>query len=207
MEPNVEKTEILGTWHWYLYGLTPEESGHIYNTQGIETTNADTSGNWHDYSLVWTPESMKIYMDATLINEIGVFSPFSNPNYILLNLAMGGSLGGAIDPNFNNDIMEIDYVRVYQQSTLSSNSALNIQTTRIYPNPVGDLLNIQFKNSQSQQAVLNVYDISGRMIADKKVRIVNQKIEYNTAALNSGIYVLTLTLDSGDQTNHKFIKH
>ena len=120
---------------------------------------------------------------------------------------MGGSLGGAIDPNFNNDIMEIDYVRVYQQSTLSSNSALNIQTTRIYPNPVGDLLNIQFKNSQSQQAVLNVYDISGRMIADKKVRIVNQKIEYNTAALNSGIYVLTLTLDSGDQTNHKFIKH
>jgi len=207
MEPNVEKTEILGTWHWYLYGLTPEESGHIYNTQGIETTNADTSDNWHDYSLVWTPESMKIYMDATLINEIGVFSPFSNPNYILLNLAMGGSLGGAIDPNFNNDIMEIDYVRVYQQSTLSSNSALNIQTTRIYPNPVGDLLNIQFKNSQSQQAVLNVYDISGRMIADKKVRIVNQKIEYNTAALNSGIYVLTLTLDSGDQTNHKFIKH
>ena len=207
MEPNIEKTEILGTWHWYFYGLTPEESGHIYNTQGIETTNADTSNNWHDYSLVWTPESMKIYMDATLINEIGVFSPFSNPNYILLNLAMGGSLGGAIDPNFNYDIMEIDYVRVYQQSTLSSSSSLNVQTTSIYPNPVGDLLNIQFKNSQSQQAVLNVYDISGRMIADKKVRIVNQKIEYNTAALNSGIYVLTLTLDSGDQTNHKFIKH
>ena len=30
------------------------------------------------------------------------------------NIAMGGNLGGNIDPNFTQDIMEIDYVRVYQ---------------------------------------------------------------------------------------------
>ncbi|MFT5941691.1 MAG: beta-glucanase (GH16 family), partial [Sediminicola sp.] len=34
--------------------------------------------------------------------------------FILLNIAMGGNLGGAIDPNFTQDTMEIDYVRVYQ---------------------------------------------------------------------------------------------
>ncbi|MFL2587591.1 MAG: hypothetical protein ACJ0QA_02225 [Flavobacteriaceae bacterium] len=41
-------------------------------------------------------------------------APFDNPHYILLNLAMGGNLGGDIPQNFNKGQMEIDYVRVYQ---------------------------------------------------------------------------------------------
>ena len=40
--------------------------------------------------------------------------PAENPHYILLNLAMGGNLGGDIPQNFNKGQMEIDYVRVYQ---------------------------------------------------------------------------------------------
>jgi hypothetical protein len=31
-----------------------------------------------------------------------------------LNIAMGGTLGGAIDPAFKSTTFEIDYVRVYQ---------------------------------------------------------------------------------------------
>ena len=34
--------------------------------------------------------------------------------FLILNVAMGGSLGGEIDPTFTQDTMEIDYVRVYQ---------------------------------------------------------------------------------------------
>ena len=41
--------------------------------------------------------------------------PYDNPHYILLNIAMGGNLGGTIDPNFSQDIMEIDYVRVFKK--------------------------------------------------------------------------------------------
>jgi hypothetical protein len=28
---------------------------------------------------------------------------------------MGGNLGGPVDPNFVEDVMEVDYVRVYQK--------------------------------------------------------------------------------------------
>jgi hypothetical protein len=28
---------------------------------------------------------------------------------------MGGNLGGPVDPNFTEDQMEVDYVRVYQK--------------------------------------------------------------------------------------------
>ncbi len=40
--------------------------------------------------------------------------PFDKNQFIILNVAMGGTLGGAIDPNFTTSIMEIDYVRIYQ---------------------------------------------------------------------------------------------
>ena len=35
-------------------------------------------------------------------------------HFIILNVAMGGSLGGSIDPDFTESDMQIDYVRVYQ---------------------------------------------------------------------------------------------
>ena len=41
--------------------------------------------------------------------------PYDNPHYILLNIAMGGNLGGSIADNFSSDIMEVDYVRVFKQ--------------------------------------------------------------------------------------------
>ena len=40
--------------------------------------------------------------------------PFDKTQFLLLNVAMGGSFGGAIDANFTSSTMEIDYVRVYQ---------------------------------------------------------------------------------------------
>lgn len=40
--------------------------------------------------------------------------PYDENFYIILNLAVGGGLGGAIDPNLSNATMEVDYVRWYQ---------------------------------------------------------------------------------------------
>lgn len=36
-------------------------------------------------------------------------------NSIKLNLAVGGSWGGAVDPTFSSATYEIDWVRVYQK--------------------------------------------------------------------------------------------
>ena len=40
--------------------------------------------------------------------------PFDANQFLILNIAMGGTLGGNIDPGFTESTMEIDYVRVYQ---------------------------------------------------------------------------------------------
>ena len=41
--------------------------------------------------------------------------PFNNPQYLLLNLAVGGVLGGTVnDATLSSTSLEVDYVRVYQ---------------------------------------------------------------------------------------------
>ena len=40
--------------------------------------------------------------------------PFDAPQYLLLNLAIGGDLGGAIDDRIFPVALEIDHVRIYQ---------------------------------------------------------------------------------------------
>jgi beta-glucanase (GH16 family) len=40
--------------------------------------------------------------------------PFDGPQFLLLNIAIGGDLGGAVDDAIFPVTMEVDYVRVYQ---------------------------------------------------------------------------------------------
>ena len=40
--------------------------------------------------------------------------PYDNPHYLLLNLAVGGNLGGNLPDQWEPQVFEIDYVRIYQ---------------------------------------------------------------------------------------------
>lgn len=106
-----DKNTILGTCHWFDNGTNANAS------YGETTPLATSTSEFHVYSLEWTEESVKIFVDNvlyyTLANNPDL--PFYDRDYFLiLNIAMGGTLGGAIDPGFTSDTMEIDYVRVYQ---------------------------------------------------------------------------------------------
>jgi len=81
---------------------------------------ADVSTNFHIYTLEWTSEKMVFTVDGV---EHYTYNPsmknsntwpFDKTQFLLLNVAMGGSFGGNIDSNFTSSTMEIDYVRVYQ---------------------------------------------------------------------------------------------
>lgn len=80
----------------------------------------------------WDEEAIKLYLDDELLNEIPLrntingtigqgTNPFTKPQYILLNLAIGGINGGPIDEAALPMKYEIDYVRVYQkEKTIAS---------------------------------------------------------------------------------------
>ena len=109
-----DKNKTLGTCHWFN---TSNSSTASY---GLDTNVSTSTSEFHVYSLIWDATSIKILVDDTqffVMNSSSSAipsSPFENDFFIILNVAMGGSLGGTIPSNFTEDSMEIDYVRVYQ---------------------------------------------------------------------------------------------
>lgn len=74
------------------------------------------SEEFHVYSVVWSPDFIRFFIDDV---EYHVFAnnsslPFNSDFFLILNVAMGGNFGGAIDAAFESSTMEVDYVRVYQ---------------------------------------------------------------------------------------------
>jgi len=99
---------IYGTLHF------PGNSGG--NAVSNNATFQGATSQFKVYKAIWTPNSIRFYVDNVLyhsfINNGSV--PFNHNFFLLLNVAMGGSFGGAIDPAFSQSTMEVDYVKVYQ---------------------------------------------------------------------------------------------
>ncbi len=88
---------------------------------------------FHVWRMDWTEQYIRLYVDDTLMNETllrqtvnaergGNINPFRGlPQYILLNLAIGGNCGGQIDDSAFPMRYVIDYVRVYQKKDKGNN--------------------------------------------------------------------------------------
>ena len=80
----------------------------------------DTQTAFHEYALEWYPDRLEYFVDnnkyLTVVNEGTGWEawPFDRPEYLLLNIAMGGGWGGAVDDSALPARMEVQYVRVYR---------------------------------------------------------------------------------------------
>ncbi|HJV60104.1 MAG TPA: glycoside hydrolase family 16 protein [Albitalea sp.] len=105
--------KILGTAH-----MKDFNGG---NGKGGSTQVADTCGSFHRYQVKWTANAIVWGVDDVTYYEYAKLPgstygswPFDFPQYLLLNLAVGGTLGGTPDDSLFPVTMEVDYVRVYQ---------------------------------------------------------------------------------------------
>jgi beta-glucanase (GH16 family) len=84
------------------------------------------SVGYHTFGILWKPTSLQWYIDDNLyftLNKSSVgtdawaFGPRSDGSapkfFAILNLAMGGNLGGTIDDSLNSAVMSVDWVRYY----------------------------------------------------------------------------------------------
>ncbi|MBT7425996.1 MAG: family 16 glycosylhydrolase [Flavobacterium sp.] len=164
---------------------TPSSYGSTVNTS-IQTL-ADVANNFHVYSMNWSPNQITF-----LIDGVGFYTynpavknddtwPFYLEQYLLLNIAMGGN-GGAIDPNFSQSSMVIDYVRVYQNTTASTEDVFANKFS-VYPNPSSDVLNIRTDEPIEK---VELYNTIGQLIVAKKTTNIN------ISSLKTGIYILKI---------------
>jgi hypothetical protein len=105
-----DKSYVEGTCHWY------NTAGANNASYGENTPIENPSTEFHLYTLEWTEDAIKIFLDDVQYYELpnSVDLPFNGNFYLILNVAMGGTNGGNIDPAFTEDTMEIDYVKVFQ---------------------------------------------------------------------------------------------
>lgn len=110
-------------------GQTPEDIfGTIHNRSTAGTFGnggsikvADACEAFHDYQMVWTPDAITIAVDGTPFHRYRNEGtgpaqwPFDKPQYLLLNLAIGGAMGGEVDDAIFPARFEIEHVRVYQK--------------------------------------------------------------------------------------------
>jgi hypothetical protein len=99
---------IFSSLHW------PANFGANAITESTVVPGA--SDEFHIYEVIWNPQQIIFSVDGVVYHvfQNNANYPFNKDFFLILNVAMGGTFGGTIDPGFVESTMEIDYVRVYQ---------------------------------------------------------------------------------------------
>ena len=97
---------------------TPSSFGNTVNKGELEVANV--SSEFHIYSVNWSADEISFLVDDVIYYTYAPADknldnwPFDAGQFFIMNVAMGGTFGGDIDPAFVESTMEIDYIRVYQ---------------------------------------------------------------------------------------------
>jgi beta-glucanase (GH16 family) len=100
-----------------------KKDGTDHGAWGESITSPGLSKEYHLYGLEWTPAGMTWLFDGKPVHTYTKSDPhdvawvFDKPQYLILNLAIGGAWGGqqGIDQSIYPSRFEVDYVRVYQK--------------------------------------------------------------------------------------------
>ena len=179
---------------------TPSSHGATVNTQSV--LKEDVFNGWHVYSMNWSPDQISFLVDGFLyytykpgVKDASTW-PFNDPQFILLNVAMGGIY--PIDPNFSESKMEIDYVRVYQNSGIGVEDE-KLNRLKVYPNPTSGVFCIDAKETIDELVVI---DMAGQVVLN--VHSPSHKIDIS--ALKTGVYLLNARGANGKTSIKKVIK-
>jgi beta-glucanase (GH16 family) len=111
----IDVTELVGkspnTAYGYLHGLLSGGFGGRGTTVDMPNGFAN---DYHTYAVDWLPESIDWYVDGVLFGSQQKKDKdwvFDHEFYLVMNLAMGGNLGGAIEPGLKQANISFDWIR------------------------------------------------------------------------------------------------
>lgn len=196
---------LFGTLDWpdcgeidiMEHGITPSQpinyiqsALHTRSSFG-NTTNiggaiaSDLANAYHIYSVNWSANQISFLLDGVVFYTYGpeiknaTNWPFNSEQYILLNIAMGG-IAGTINPNYTQSSMLIDYVRIYQNTTIDTQSPNNFTAS------VGAI------TGSSVELLLNANDNSGNV--SYNITYGSQTIStYGTSGVQKSLIINNLT--------------
>ncbi len=119
--PGTTGQKVYSTLH---HAASKTDATDTYPSLGSKTF--ENPYEWHTYGLFWTSGTIEAFYDGVSLGSVYANPgnnwanwPYDQNFYIILNLAMGGNLGGAINSEMRKAVYEVDYVRVYQNENCS----------------------------------------------------------------------------------------
>ena len=80
----------------------------------------------------------------------------------------------------------------------------NNENITIFPNPVNDMLNIEFKEYLGSKTQINIYNLVGELVYSEQVNpTFNDIIQLDLSAMKAGIYMVNI--DDGNKMISKKI--
>jgi beta-glucanase (GH16 family) len=112
--------EHMGQRPDWIFSTVHTTSGSGANGKGDGRTLTTACSQFHSYQMLWTPAEIRFGVDGlqhAVYRNAGTGPaqwPFDRPQFLILNLAIGGDLGGPVDDTIFPIQFEIEHVRVYQ---------------------------------------------------------------------------------------------
>lgn len=175
---------------------TPSSFGNTVNHGGRFLATATSA--FHIYTLDWTETEMVFSVDGIVhytyrpdVRDASTW-PFDAEQYLLLNFAIQPNIA----PSFNSGTLEVDYVRIYQASPLSSVDDLASPTPSVYPNPFRDALTIHVGQAAAQVGNVRIFSVDGKLVGTYPAQAHDEQITLrNLSHLAKGVYILRFEVD------------
>ncbi|MBN2486255.1 MAG: carbohydrate-binding protein [Bacteroidales bacterium] len=158
---------VLGTIHTEAYNHS------IGTAKGGSITVGNVTDTFHTYVIEWYPDRIDWYVNDvyyfTFYNEYKTSAewPFDKRQHLLLNIAIGGGLGGTIDASgVWPQQMVVDYVRFYrftfgEGDTLEPSAPANLKAK-----PSGVAVDLSWEPSADNDFVQLYYIFRGDVLID-----------------------------------------
>ena len=185
---------------------TTSSSGNTINHGGQTIPTVSTA--FHVYTLEWRPDRLIFSVDSVVhftyqptVRNAATW-PFDAEQYMLFNIAIQPS----ITPSFTQSSMDVDYIRIYQETPVGLSEKALFNSLKLYPNPANEKLTVEVSSTLQNSTSVQIYSVQGKLVNTFNASVQQNKIELNKIdSLQSGMYFLTFQLD-GKQYNAKFLK-
>jgi beta-glucanase (GH16 family) len=178
---------------------TPSSYGGTVNHGGQYLQGV--SDDFHVYTMIWTPDDIEFKVDGVTHYTYYPYVqndttwPFDEPQYLLFNVAILPE----ISPTFTQSDLEVDYVRIYQES-LSNDSLTASDRIKVYPNPADNY--VRLKNA-SQVKTYILFNQLGQKVQQGSI---DDSKTLSIENIQTGIYLLKLKNKQGFTSNKRIIK-
>lgn len=170
---------------------TPSSFGGTVNYASRFLSTASTA--FHVYALVWTKDYLEFSIDSLVYYTYNPALknpstwPFNEEQYLLLNVAIEPS----VNASFTSSYMEVDYVRVYQESGLDIHDHSVNDQLNIYPNPVMDVVTLDVSRAKGEELRIEILSNAGELVLARDFKVFEGQVKLdNLELIPRGIYII-----------------